>query len=529
MRVERYGCISGSDGSLAHLQCQVKTLKFATPSYMACCPTDYCNDDLPEPDPDVDPRWLESAPATESADNLNSSTFTILMVIATVMVTLICCIFYKIGKLMLRRHWITVKKDKNNCKSSTNTTDYSAHSFTVNMNQHLGGQSEKLHDSSAIDSASTNTRNENGCMFSDSSRYVNPSPEPVADARTLLDMTSGRGTRVLTLRTMARVIDLSVTVPIGDGRFGRVFKGSYHGEDVAVKAFKAIDCESFSHEEKILRKLNHENIVRYIASEQYSSIDNCSETWMFLDFYSCGSLYDFLNSNKIRNPQQAVKILLSIIRGLNYLHEDYSSGLKPPIAHRDIKSKNILMQTPDKCCLADFGHALLQVDENTLDFGLYNRFQVGTVRYMAPEILRPDTDIYDTEFLTFAKADLYQFGLILWEVCQRTEFDSSHPCKAYKLPYEGVVPPDPSIDDMTKVVCDDNNRPPIFPYWDRNSVMKELGSLMVECWRSNPKARMETLGIKKKIKFLHDRVTATQAHLDDPPTNHKNRERKSSE
>ena len=34
---------------------------------------------------------------------------------------------------------------------------------------------------------------------------------------------------------------------------------------------------------------------------------------------------------------------------------------------------------------------------------------------------------------------------------------------------------------------------------------------MVECWRSNPKARMETLGVKKRIKDLYDQAIPPQS------------------
>ena len=227
---------------------------------------------------------------------------------------------------------------------------------------------------------------------------------------------------------------------------------------------------------------------------------------MFLEFCSYGSLCDFLDRNEIFGPQQAIKILYSIIQGLSYLHEDYSTGYKPPIAHRDIKSRNILMRTPEECCLADFGHAVVKVNEETLDFGGYDRLQVGTIRYIAPEILNPDGSLDKTQFYTFAQADLYQFGLVLWEVCNRTALDVLHPGQPHRLPYDGVVPQNPDLDDMIKIVCEDNYRPPSSPYWERHPLMKVLSSLMVECWRPNPKARMETLGVKKRLKELHDQI-----------------------
>ena len=52
----------------------------------------------------------------------------------------------------------------------------------------------------------------------------------------------------------------------------------------------------------------------------------------------------------------------SIADGLQYLHTEISTGSeissKPEIAHRDIKSKNILVKDDLTCCIADFGLAV---------------------------------------------------------------------------------------------------------------------------------------------------------------------------
>lgn len=503
----RFGCLSGSDDSLASLQCYVNALRHKEPTYVACCKHDYCNQDLPEPNESDDPRWNSTEPP---ADKLNSSPnqidilpiVLITIILSTVAVSF-CSLFYKLTTILFKKYWTK--------KTNADSQD-SICSFKVNIDAQLKNQFMNHHQHSASSTVSTHT-------YSVTSDYLSHKPDSpqentcasIENSSTLPDLTSGVGTRVLEPRTMARVVDSGKTVPVGSGRFGRVFKGTYHCEDVAVKAFRSIDCESWRREEKILKMLNHENIVRFIASETYTVGDYVTETWMFLEFCPYGSLCDFLDRNEICGPQQATRILYSIIKGLNYLHEDYSQGYKPPIAHRDIKSRNILMRTPETCCLADFGHAVVKVNEDTLDFGGYEHLQVGTVRYMAPEILKPSYGLDKTQFHTFAQADLYQFGLVLWEVCYRTALDVLHPAGSHRLPYDGVVPQNPDLEDMIKIVCEDNYRPPSSPYWDKHPVMKRLATLMVECWRPNPRARMETLGVKKKLKELYDQIMPQQA------------------
>ena len=44
--------------------------------------------------------------------------------------------------------------------------------------------------------------------------------------------------------------------------------------------------------------------------------------------------------------------------------------------------------------------------------------RVGTKRYMAPEVL--DNTINKEHFECFKRADIYSFGLVLWEIARRT-------------------------------------------------------------------------------------------------------------
>jgi len=59
---------------------------------------------------------------------------------------------------------------------------------------------------------------------------------------------------------------------------------------------------------------------------------------------------------------------------------------KPGIAHRDIKSKNILVRGNGSCVIADFGLAVTHVQATGL-MDIADNPRVGTKRYMAPEIL----------------------------------------------------------------------------------------------------------------------------------------------
>lgn len=66
-------------------------------------------------------------------------------------------------------------------------------------------------------------------------------------------------------------------------------------------------------------------------------------------------------------------------------------------------------------------------------------------------------------FDSFKRADVYAFGLILWEIGRRCNvggiFDE------YQLPFFDMVPSDPTIEEMRRVVCVDRLRPSIPNRW----------------------------------------------------------------
>jgi serine/threonine protein kinase len=104
---------------------------------------------------------------------------------------------------------------------------------------------------------------------------------------------------------------------------------------------------------------------------------------------------------------------------------------------------------------------------------------VGTRRYMAPEVL--DETLNKTAFEAFKAADIYSFGLVLWEIARRCNTAASSISEIitdesqeklvtygpdeYQQPYFDCVPSDPSFDDMYNVVCVKKVRPDIQSHW----------------------------------------------------------------
>jgi TGF-beta receptor type-1 len=60
-----------------------------------------------------------------------------------------------------------------------------------------------------------------------------------------------------------------------------------------------------------------------------------------------------------------------------------------------------------------------------------------------------DDTINTNHFDAFKRADIYAFGLILWEISRRCNMGNIY--DDYQLPFFDVVQPDPSIEEMRKV------------------------------------------------------------------------------
>lgn len=75
-----------------------------------------------------------------------------------------------------------------------------------------------------------------------------------------------------------------------------------------------------------------------------------------------GSLYDYLKSNTV-TWKELCKIAYSMSSGLSHLHLELPArgnlDMKLAVAHRDFKSKNVLIKSDLTACIGDFGLALI--------------------------------------------------------------------------------------------------------------------------------------------------------------------------
>ncbi|XP_045530756.1 TGF-beta receptor type-1 isoform X3 [Pieris brassicae] len=312
--------------------------------------------------------------------------------------------------------------------------------------------------------------------------------------RDMIELTtsgSGSGLPLLVQRSIARQIQLMDI--IGKGRFGEVWRGRWRGENVAVKIFSSREECSWFREAEIYQTvmLRHENILGFIAADNKDN-GTWTQLWLITDYHENGSLFDFLTLRTI-DSNTLVTMALSVATGLAHLHMDIvGTKGKPAIAHRDLKSKNILVKSNLSCVIGDLGLAVRHnVASDSVDVPSTNR--VGTKRYMAPEVLDESMDA--RQFDPYKRSDVYSFGLVVWEMARRC---GSMP-EEYQPPYYDCVSPDPALEDMRRVVCIEKRRPSVPNRWHSDPVLCAISKVMKECWYQNPAARLTALRIKKTL------------------------------
>ncbi|OWR50434.1 mitogen-activated protein kinase kinase kinase 12-like [Danaus plexippus] len=175
-------------------------------------------------------------------------------------------------------------------------------------------------------------------------------------------------------------------VYLGSGAQGVVFGGNLKGEMVAVKKLRDKSEANIKH----LRKLNHDNIVRFRGV--------CTVAPFYcivMEYCQYGPLFDFLHSGVSFTPKQIIRWGRDIALGMSYLHTH-------KIIHRDLKSPNILIADNLVVKVSDFG-----TSREWNDVSAIMSF-TGTVAWMAPEVIRHEP--------CSERVDVWSYGVVLWEL-----------------------------------------------------------------------------------------------------------------
>jgi len=259
-------------------------------------------------------------------------------------------------------------------------------------------------------------------------------------------------------------------------------------------------------------------------------MDGRMEYQLVLSLAPLGCLQDWLIANTL-SFSECCGMLRSITRGISHLHTELRLGdqHKPCVAHRDINTRNVLVQADLSCCIADFGFALKVFGSKYEYKGevamaeTKSINEVGTLRYMAPELLEGAVNLRDCE-TSLKQMDVYALGLVLWEVSTRCSdfYAPGQPTPPYKAPYEQEVGSHPSFDQMQALVVRHKARP-LFPTgWGGGAAAKVVRDTCEDCWDHDADARLTSLCAEERMQEMSTLRPRAQAQPSSPLLNTNN-------
>lgn len=317
-------------------------------------------------------------------------------------------------------------------------------------------------------------------------------------------------------------INIKILELVGTGKFGRVHRALIDdSEEVAVKITPHSEQQIWFNEQDLFKspKLRHPNVLQF--HHAYEHVETNS-FWLIVEYASKGSLYSFFKSDegkKVYSWPVFFKMAYGVAGGLAHLHEAH-------IAHRDFKSKNVLLRGDLSPCITDFGHALFLDSTFGTQFDQRKKYlQVGTPRYMAPEVL--ECSVVFTR-VSFTKIDAYALGLVLWELLSRllippyydennekimiNDYQYCHrndELPPYQMPYEDVAGPQPTIESMLHIVVKEKVRPAIRKEW-RQFPIADIAQSIEDTWDYDHDARISSSCIVERMNTI--KRTLDQQH-----------------
>ncbi|KAL6145279.1 hypothetical protein ACLB2K_055967 [Fragaria x ananassa] len=196
------------------------------------------------------------------------------------------------------------------------------------------------------------------------------------------------------------------------GVFGKIYIVSLpSGELVAVKKlvnFRVHSSKTLKADIKTLAKIRHKNIVKVLG---YCYSDDA--IFLIYEFLQNGSLGDMICRPDF-DLQWSVRlrIAIGVAQGLAYLHKDYV----PHLLHRNVKSKNILLDADFEPKLTDFG-----LNKILGDAAFQSRMASESAFscYNAPE------NQYSKK--ATEQMDVYSFGVVLLELVTGRQAEQALP------------------------------------------------------------------------------------------------------
>ncbi len=266
----------------------------------------------------------------------------------------------------------------------------------------------------------------------------------------LEQMQPGKKTKApISEKLLVPFYDLSIDGLLAEGSFGKVYKGRWLEQEVAIKRLEGKLTEperkEFIREVNIMKQLRSEHVMPI-----YAVCDEPERACVVMKYMAQGSLYSLLEKSPQLSDVQKHQLILDVALGLHYLHSQ-------EILHRDLKSGNVLIDKSGNARISDFG--LSKAGSSSMSTLVK---QSQDIQWMAPEVIQTTGDNR-----AFTKAaDVYSFGVVMWEILTG------------KPPYAGL-----NLGQVTKKLMGQEHE--VIP----KDIPKVYQDLLRDCWSQSRQMR----------------------------------------
>jgi serine/threonine protein kinase len=219
---------------------------------------------------------------------------------------------------------------------------------------------------------------------------------------------------------------------------------------------------NFEREINAYRVLRHPGIVRYVGC-----VLEHPNLAIVTEYLPRGNVFNLLYMNRVNLPAiLRLRISRQVTEVVGFMH-----GLDPVIAHLDLKTPNVILDSEYNAKLCDFGKTQEIQEGGSL---LQGQELLGSPRYMAPELFQGPGATF-TE-----KADIWGLACCLVEIL------------GGPIPYEEV----PEVAQI--IDCLRRELPPLVPHWFVDSI----GSALKQCFLFEPQNRVTAPQLLVALKSL---------------------------